>query len=273
MVLGNAIDAPSLDEIIQALKAPGRSLVVNMLAVPLADRPVFFADVQRCVADLRRHAGRPHWLALDEAHHLLPVWGVAGLPSLAPELGETMLVTVKPDHVVPEVLRRMDVVIATGANADGTIATFCRAIGEPAPNLEPVDLDVGEALVWLRREPGPPIRVRAIPPRVLPRRHQRKYVEGVIDPAHRFFFRPPDGGRVLEAANLIQFAQLAAEVDDATWLHHLVRGDFARWFREVVHDEALAAEADRGGALARAAIDESRALIIRAIHACCTLPA
>lgn len=272
IIIGGGGDAPSLDDIAQTLRAPDPSVVVNLLAVPLAQRPAFFAEVQRQIGELRRRFGRPHWLALDEAHHLLPIWGVADLPSLAPDLSEFMLVTVEPEHVVPEVLQRMDIVIATGTRADAAIAGFCRAIGQAPPELEALDLDVGEALVWFRREPGAPIRVRAIPPRVLPRRHRRKYAAGVIDPAHRFFFRPPGDGPVRVAANLIQFAELAADVDDATWLHHLVRGDFGRWFRDVIHDEALAAEADRGSALARAAIDESRALIIRAIEACCTLP-
>jgi hypothetical protein len=33
-------------------------------------------------------------------------------------------------------------------------------------------------------------------------------------------------------------------VDDETWLYHLRQGDYARWFREAIQDEALAAEAE-----------------------------
>ena len=47
----------------------------------------------------------------------------------------------------------------------------------------------------------------------------------------------------LRAQNLNLFLQLGAGVDDATWLHHLRRGDYSRWFRDVIHDEELAAEA------------------------------
>jgi hypothetical protein len=35
------------------------------------------------------------------------------------------------------------------------------------------------------------------------------------------------------------FLQLAEGVDDATWLYHLRRGDYAQWFRESIKDESL----------------------------------
>jgi len=33
-------------------------------------------------------------------------------------------------------------------------------------------------------------------------------------------------------------------VDDETWLHHLRRGDYSKWFRTEVKDEELAREAE-----------------------------
>jgi hypothetical protein len=38
---------------------------------------------------------------------------------------------------------------------------------------------------------------------------------------------------------------MADGVDDATWMHHLHRGDYARWFREAIKDDDLADEAER----------------------------
>ena len=49
----------------------------------------------------------------------------------------------------------------------------------------------------------------------------------------------------LRAQNLNLFLQLGDGVDDTTWLHHLRRGDYSRWFRDVIRDEDLAAEANR----------------------------
>jgi hypothetical protein len=41
----------------------------------------------------------------------------------------------------------------------------------------------------------------------------------------------------LRAQNLTLFLQLVDGIDDATWLHHLRRGDYSRWFRDVIRDE------------------------------------
>ena len=39
------------------------------------------------------------------------------------------------------------------------------------------------------------------------------------------------------------FLQMAEGVDDDTWLYHLKQGDISRWFRTVIKDLELAAEA------------------------------
>jgi hypothetical protein len=36
------------------------------------------------------------------------------------------------------------------------------------------------------------------------------------------------------------FHQMAGGVDEATWLYHLRRGDYARWFAEAIKDDDLA---------------------------------
>ncbi|HXG61273.1 MAG TPA: HAD-IIB family hydrolase, partial [Planctomycetota bacterium] len=70
--LGEAGHAPSLEEAARLLARPGQSLALNLLAVPLEDRPAFFASLLGVLRPLRVRAARPHWLVLDEAHHVLP---------------------------------------------------------------------------------------------------------------------------------------------------------------------------------------------------------
>src|SRR5918997_4548930 len=74
-------------------------------------------------------------------------------------------------------------------------------------------------------------------------RRRRRYAEGDLDPERGFIFRSPDGRLNARAQSLALFAELAEAVDDTTWLYHLRRGDYSRWFREVIQDEALAAVA------------------------------
>ena len=66
-----------------------------------------------------------------------------------------------------------------------------------------------------------------------------------MDPADRFYFRGPKAELKLPAENLRTFMQLAEGVDDATWLFHLRRGDYARWFRDKIQDKELAAVAEQ----------------------------
>jgi hypothetical protein len=59
---------------------------------------------------------------------------------------------------------------------------------------------------------------------------------------HAFIFRSPEGEPNACAQSLASFARLANLVDDATWLYHLRRRDYSRWFQDVIHDEVLACE-------------------------------
>ena len=43
-----------------------------------------------------------------------------------------------------------------------------------------------------------------------------------------FYFRGPENALNLRAQNLMIFLQMAAGVDEATWLHHLHAGDYSR---------------------------------------------
>ncbi|WDT82346.1 MAG: hypothetical protein MPW14_11790 [Candidatus Manganitrophus sp.] len=91
-------------------------------------------------------------------------------------------------------------------------------------------------------------------------------------PDRSFFFQGPDGKLNLRAQNLTLFMQLADGVDDATWMHHLRRGDYSRWFREMIKDDHLAEEAAQIEA-EKLSAQESRARIREKIEARYTHPA
>ena len=54
---------------------------------------------------MRDRTGRPHWLVIDEAHHLMPA--ARDGASFAKALSAAILITVHPDLVSPDVLARM----------------------------------------------------------------------------------------------------------------------------------------------------------------------
>jgi hypothetical protein len=75
-------------------------------------------------------------------------------------------------------------------------------------------------------------------------RHRRKYPAGDLG-GDAFVFRGPQGKLKLRAQNLGMFLQMAEGVDEETWMHHLAQRDYSKWFRTVIKDDGLAAEAEQ----------------------------
>jgi HAD superfamily hydrolase (TIGR01484 family) len=274
VVLGDARQQPRLAEILEILRRPDGNVVVNMLDVDLADRPAFFEELLARLSELRAQTGRPHWIVLDEAHHLMPASRPAAGMSLPRELHATILVTVHPDQLAPEVLASVETVAAVGDAPASTIRHFCAGLGVPPPPLPTDDrIEAGQALLWERCSGREPAQVRVVQPELQRRRHARKYSEGELGEDRSFYFRGPDGALSLRAQNLSLFLQIAAGVDDRTWLHHLRAGHYSAWIRDAIKDEDLADEVaavERDGGLSAA---DSRARIKEAVDRRYTGPA
>ena len=86
---------PSREEISQ-LMSEGASIVANLLAIDLEERPAYFAGLLTDLHRLRVEMGRPHWLVLDEAHHLLPTDWQPAEATVPKDLPATILVSTHP---------------------------------------------------------------------------------------------------------------------------------------------------------------------------------
>ncbi len=271
VALGNQKRAPSVGEVVAILEDPKINLSVNLLGIPLGDRPGFFAQLIPNLQAMRARTGRPHWLVLDEAHHMLPsTWGhtAAVLPM---RLHETILVTVHPDHVAPAVLEPIDIVVAIGHSPERTLAKFAQVTDQPLSWPDDLVYQADHVVAWFLHEGQPPFTMRAKAGRAERLRHRRKYAEGDLR-WHSFYFRGPDGRHNLKAQNLAVFCQIAQGIDEATWLYHLRRGDYSRWFRHAVKDKQLAGEAERVERRADLSPWQTRELIRELVHARYTLP-
>jgi hydroxymethylpyrimidine pyrophosphatase-like HAD family hydrolase len=242
--LGNSQRASSVSEILSSLEDPATNLEVNLLGLPLEDRPLFFSQLIAGLQALRARTGRPHWIVLDEAHHMLPQsWGhvSAVLPR---RLGETILVTVRPDHVAPAVLGPIDIVFAVGHSPEVTLRQFAGAVARPLTWPQGLTYEPGKLVAWLFGDDQLPFSVEPQPCRAERIRHHRKYAEGNLRD-HSFYFRGPGGRQNLRAQNLSVFSQIAEGIDEQTWMFHLRRKDYSRWFREAIKDEYLAEQTER----------------------------
>ena len=244
VALGDAKAPPRLAEMLKALERPQQSLVVNLLAVSVEDRPAAFAGLVAALAEMRGRTGHPHWILVDEAHHVLPAErdvSASGAPLTLPAI----LVTVDPEAVAAHALQSVEHVFAVGTRPADTIRAFCRALSVAAPPLPEGPAEGGRALFWNPRSDKTPEFITSRAPAAKMERHTRKYAEGELGEDKSFYFRGPDKTLNLRAQNLTIFLQIADGVDDRTWLHHLHTHDVSRWIREAIKDEALAGEARR----------------------------
>jgi len=165
VVLGDAHVPPSANELVRVLETPGHSVVASTLAIPFPDRPAFFHSLLPHLIDLRRSGGRPHWIVIDEAHHLMPNAPTAALrPEFQPDTHGIFLITVEPEHVNLDLLRLVDWVFAIDEAPEAVLERFAEALGEDWPaSPGPHNLERGEALVWRRDGSEPPFRMRIIP--------------------------------------------------------------------------------------------------------------
>ncbi|MBY0357910.1 MAG: HAD-IIB family hydrolase [Candidatus Obscuribacterales bacterium] len=265
VVLGDPQRVPSIEEVLQLLRKPGENAAINLLGVPLADRPAFFATLIPRLQELRAATGRPHWIVIDEAHHLLPSkW--APIPQLLPkQIGGMLLITVHPDKVSQPILEALDVVIGIGQDPGDIIENFARQVDKALPKVSHEPLEAGRAQVWFVDKDKESKTVDMSVSKRDRRRHKKKYAEGEL-PAHRsFFFTGPEEKLNLRAQNLMLFCQLAEGIDDGTWSYHLKKHDYSSWFKEMIKDDELSQIAYEAES-ERLTPKESRTKIIEAVN-------
>jgi hypothetical protein len=260
----------------QLLKKPDVNAVVNLVGLPLADRPAFFLSLLPRLQEMRSRLGRPHWLVIDETHHLLPAKWEPGREALPREIDRMVFLTVHPDEVAVPVLEAVSTLIAVGAGPAQTIERLCKALKQAAPEMSAesqADSEAGAAVVWQRATGEGPLRVNVVLTKAEHRRHTRKYAEGELPADRCFYFRGPHNKLNIRVQNLMLFNQIAEGIDDATWLHHLRGHDYSRWFRIGIHDAELAQEAEKIENAANSTAKQSRLKIKELIEKFYTLPA
>ena len=273
VVIGGPDHAPTLEECEQLLCKPDTNTVINLLGVKLEDRPWFFTALFPRLRDIRARTGRPHWLLVDEVHHMLPAqWQATDAPS-PDNLDGVIMVSMKPNLIAPSVLEQVDTIVILGDKPAEMLQQFTEANGL-APMQVPVEaVEKGSAMVWSKSKRDAPKVVRVEPSQTERKRHLRKYAEGSLPEDRSFYFRGPEGKLRLRAPNLILFMDLADGVDDETWLFHLKKKEVSEWFRKGIRDESIADEVANIERQSEIDPHASRQRIRELIEAKYTLPA
>jgi hypothetical protein len=164
---------PTPEELDQLLRRPRSSLVLNLSAMTRAEKVAYATKVLGVVAAVRSTSGLPHWLILDEAHHVLPADGSPAVELLRAGAESLCMITLAVEDLAPEARTLPTAVASTelGAFAAALKAVHSDAVPAAIPGGP---LERGEAaLAWLD-DPPRATRFRVAHRRVQHRRHVRK---------------------------------------------------------------------------------------------------
>jgi hydroxymethylpyrimidine pyrophosphatase-like HAD family hydrolase len=248
--LGNTQHAPTVDEAVSSFSEPKNNTIINLLGVPLSDRPAFLGAFMPKVQAMRNQLGRPHWVIIDEAHHMICKDDNHIMRAAGTEMSGVILITVHPEEVAVEALQSIDQAIILGQQPKDMLDKFAASIGDQTRFDVGAPLADGEAFYW--KKGGALIRLKIATPHSERRRHLKKYAEGDVGPEKSFFFKGPQNKLNLKVQNLILFVQIAEGIDDETWMYHLARAEYSKWFATAIKDEELATRT--------AAIEEDKTL-------------
>ena len=259
VLTAESADASRADEMEQLLRHRSTSVAIDLSQLDREEKIRATARFLNAVQRLRAETGSPHWVIVDEAHHVFPPGGSPAQEMFDPTWQGVCLITNEPQRVAPEILGVTRHVFSTSLETVTEtlpLVDRSRILGGP--------LETGEALSLTRDAAETRVeRFRVARRETTHKRHVKKYSTGKLPPDRAFHFRGPAGELDLVAHNLETFTMLARGVDAATWLHHLRNGDIVRWLREEIKDAELA---DEVAALADGADpDESRRAALAAI--------
>lgn len=237
--IGDNEHAPVLDEVLSLLQNPMQSVIVCILAIPFDDRPRFFNTLLSALSQMRKETGHPHWIVADEAHHMLPAPAAASFYVIPDDFKNFLFITLSTEGMNEAILHKINCLISMGDDAAKAVQAFSQFRNIHLEENAVTPLQKGQAWVWHIASTQQPVLIKTGMPEHLVHRHKKKYATGDMD-YNSFYFRGPENKLSLKAYNLMIFTQMAAGVDEETWLFHLKRKDYSNWIRHSVHDGELA---------------------------------
>jgi HAD superfamily hydrolase (TIGR01484 family) len=234
VTIGGPEATPPVDEICELVEQGTAATVASLVAVPMEERPAMIRELLSRLVELAARLGRPHAVVVDEAHHAFPADAPVDADALPAGL---VLVSNTPGSLQREAFTGLGTAVAVGDDAVAVLEQIAERCGAPPPTGELAgDVD---AVAW-RIADDDLTAFTPMPARHRRRRHSAKAVAGDVGEGQRLVVTGPEGALSLEVRNLSELVRVAHGVDEETWAHHLRRGDWAGWVRDVIDDDELA---------------------------------
>lgn len=179
-----------VEETMRVLDDPDHNAVVSLMDLSLDDQPQFLHRLLPRILDLQSRTGRPHWIVIDEAHHLLPTSESPTQATLKALEKNVVLVTAHLDHVARPALECVTGAVIVGRDPEGTFNALARGRSQPDIALPPHEDDAN--LTWWLRTGSPPVSFQPVAPAADRQRHHRKYAEEELGEDRSVYLRGPD---------------------------------------------------------------------------------
>ena len=187
--IGDENQPPQVQEILQVLTQAEESVAVCLLAVPFDERPYFFRELLHAILHLREQTGHPHFLIIDEAHHLVPRDFERSFFNFPDDFTGFFAITTQPGLICTDLLRRFNVVMTMGETPVATLESFA-CITKTKIDIPPdLPKQKGTVLFWTNDNVQLRFILSDLPTRLL-MRHKRKYATGDMG-MNSFYFRGP----------------------------------------------------------------------------------
>jgi hydroxymethylpyrimidine pyrophosphatase-like HAD family hydrolase len=249
-------EIPAIALVLQLLAETDLSLALDLSCLSTPEEKVLYATgLLRHVLAMRRRLGRPHWILVDDAQDLL---GGPDNPARLPLLQSfesfgVCLVTWQPSRLDQALLERMHGFVLTRHRLSREVECLSRLLAGHGLDVDGLptrlgQLGEGQALIWgltpSETDVLTPLRFGA-GPRIFSGMHRLyRYLEDRVASSKQFYFHDQTG-QSLPAGNLGDLIERVRTLDQPVVTYHFQRGDFARWIRDVLHDETLARWLDR----------------------------
>src|SRR5262249_3662973 len=158
-------------EVEDLLRHRSTSVAIDLSALDRAERIRAAARFLHAVQGLRGSTGAPHWVVMDEAHHLFPTGGGRAEETLGFEWRGICLVSHEPERLAPELLGTVGHVLSTSI---GPVTRALPLLGRDAiPGGELAAREALDIALAVGRPPG----VRRVPMALRETDHTRHVVK------------------------------------------------------------------------------------------------